>query len=155
MATVGYLHQEHTSDPGETVRESLLCQTGVAGAEDELARAAAGLASTSSGAHDNGGDGHSPLDATERYSAALARYESMSAGDFESRLVTTFEEVGLPEPIAQQDSSTLSGGQAARVALAAILLSRFDITCSTSRPTTWTSTDWPAWSRWCTAVPVR
>ena len=52
----------------------------------------------------------------------------MSAGDFESRLVTTFEEVGLPEHVAEQDSSTLSGGQAARVALAAILLSRFDIT---------------------------
>ncbi len=52
----------------------------------------------------------------------------MAAGDFESRLVTTFEEVGLPEHVAEQDSSTLSGGQAARVALAAILLSRFDIT---------------------------
>ncbi len=34
----------------------------------------------------------------------------------------------MPEHVAEQDSDTLSGGQAARVALAAILLSRFDIT---------------------------
>jgi ATPase subunit of ABC transporter with duplicated ATPase domains len=118
-ATVGYLQQEHTSAPGETVRAALLRRTGVAAAEDELAHAAAGLASE---------EPAGVAGAAERYSIALARYESMSAGDFESRLLTTLEEVGLPARIAEQDADTLSGGQTARVALAAILLSRFDIT---------------------------
>jgi ATPase subunit of ABC transporter with duplicated ATPase domains len=141
-ATVGYLQQEHSSVPGETVRASLLGRTGVADAEDELARAAAGLAAAAGGGNQDAGGtetggtetggpavaGDRPVDAAERYAIALARYESMSAGDFEARLVTTFEEVGLPEHVAEQDSTTLSGGEAARVALAAILLSRFDIT---------------------------
>jgi ATPase subunit of ABC transporter with duplicated ATPase domains len=133
-ATVGYLQQEHSSVPGETVRGALLRQTGVAAAEDELARAASGLASAAGGdnaetdRNGSGGAVDGPAYAAERYANALARYESMSAGDFESRLVTTFEEVGLAGHVAEQDSSTLSGGQAARVALATILLSRFDIT---------------------------
>ena len=129
-ATVGYLQQEHEAAPGETVRAALLRRTGVAAAEDELAQAAAGLGRR--GHHHRAarqrGDSRQTVAAAERYATALARYESMSAGDFESRLITTFEEVGLPEHIAEQDSSTLSGGQTARVALAAILLSRFDIT---------------------------
>jgi ATPase subunit of ABC transporter with duplicated ATPase domains len=123
-ATVGYLQQEHTSTPGETVRAALLRRTGVATAEEELARAAAELATDGAAAV---GEGRR-VDPAERYAVALARYESMSAGDFESRLITTLEEVGLPERIAEQDSDALSGGQAARVALVAVLLSRFDIT---------------------------
>ncbi len=121
-ATVGYLQQEHAAASGETVRVALLRRTGVAAAEDELARAAAGLASEAPAT-----SGVPKADPAERYAIALARYESMSAGDFESRLLTTLEEVGLPARIAGQDSDTLSGGQTARVALAAILLSRFDI----------------------------
>ena len=34
-------------------------------------------------------------EADDRYAAALARYESISAGDFEARLVTTLGQVGL------------------------------------------------------------
>ena len=136
-ATVGYLQQEHTLAPAETVRGALLRRTGAAAAEEELALAAEGLASdgTADGAAQLATKGPvrraastKRVDAAERYATALARYESMSAGDFESRLITTLEEVGLPEHVAEQDSGTLSGGQAARVALAAILLSRFDIT---------------------------
>ncbi len=114
-ATVGYLQQEHAAKAGETVHEALLRRTGVAAAEEELTRAARDL-------------GANTTEADERYALALSRYESMSAGDFDARLLTTFEQVGLHPRIARQDASTLSGGQAARVALAAIVLSRFDIT---------------------------
>ncbi len=114
-ATVGYLSQEHASVGEGTVRDALLRRTGVAVAEDALAAAAAGLASGDPGADD-------------RYVTALSRYESISAGDFEARLVTTLERVGLLSDAGDQPVDTLSGGQEARVALAAVLLSRFDIT---------------------------
>jgi len=125
VATVGYLHQEHSAIAGESVFDALRRRTGVASAEEELSAAAAGLAG---GDEPDGNGTRGDVDPVERYAVALARYESMSAGDFESRLLTTFEEVGLPDHITAQDANTLSGGQAARVALAAILLARFDIT---------------------------
>ncbi len=114
-ATVGYLSQEHAPAGDETVEAALTRRTGVAGAEAELAAAASGLASGGS-------------EAEERYALALERYETVSAGDFEARLVSACAQVGLPEGIAAQPVATLSGGQAAKVALAAIVLARFDIT---------------------------
>ncbi len=114
-ATVGYLGQEHARNGDETVREALTRRAGVAAVEDELAAAATDLAT--------GGP-----DADDRYAAALARYESTSAGDFEARVVSACAQVGLPAHVAAQPVSTLSGGQEARVALAAILLARFDVT---------------------------
>ena len=114
-ATVGYLSQEHARDGDETVRSALTRRAGVTAVEDELAAAASSLAT--------GGP-----EADDRYAAALARYEATSAGDFEARLVSASSQVGLPTEVVEQPVSTLSGGQEARVALAAILLSRFDIT---------------------------
>ncbi len=112
-ATVGYLSQEHAPAGVETVRGALYRRTGIAAAEADLSAAAAAL-------------GAGEAQADDRYAAALARYESISAGDFEARLVTTLGQVGLPVPLAEQPVATLSGGQAGRVALAAILLARFD-----------------------------
>ena len=123
-ATVGYLNQEHAHDGDETVRAALYRRTGTAAAEAELTGAAIALG-------DAPGDdrsGAAARAAEERYAAALARYESLSAGDFEARLVTTLEQVGLPAELAGQPAATLSGGQVARVALAAIVLARFDLT---------------------------
>jgi ATPase subunit of ABC transporter with duplicated ATPase domains len=114
-ATVGYLSQEHAPTGDETVQAALYRRTGVAVAEADLASAAAAL-------------GAGATQADDRYATALARYESISAGDFEARLVTTLEQVGLPAGLAAQPAATLSGGQAARVALAAMLLARFDVT---------------------------
>jgi ATPase subunit of ABC transporter with duplicated ATPase domains len=114
-ATVGYLSQEHALVPGETVRELLLRRTGLTEAEAELGAAASRLGSDRAGAED-------------RYASALARYESLAAGDFEARLTTTLDQVGLSVESADLLTSALSGGQRARVALAAILLARFDIT---------------------------
>ncbi len=113
-ATVGYLAQEHATRPGESVRAALYRRTGVAAAEAELAGAAADLGSAMPGSDD-------------RYSLALARYESLSAGDFEARMNATLVELGM-EGLAGREVDTLSGGQAARVALAAIVLARFDLT---------------------------
>ena len=114
-ATVGYLSQEHARDGDETVGASLTRRTGVAGVEKELAAAASGLA------------GGGPA-AEERYDVALERYEALSAGDFEARLITACAQVALPPDIVTQPVSTLSGGQEAKVALAAMLLARFDLT---------------------------
>ncbi|HEY1444584.1 MAG TPA: ABC-F family ATP-binding cassette domain-containing protein [Acidimicrobiales bacterium] len=114
-ATVGYLSQEHEHDPRETVRDALYRRTGAAAAEAEMTRAAAALGEARPGAEDD-------------YAGALARYESLGAADFEARLAGVLDQVGLPAEMAARSSGALSGGQEARVALAAILLARFDIT---------------------------
>ena len=87
----------------------------MAGVEKELTAAAAGLVGGGSAAED-------------RYGVALERYEAISAGDFEARLITACAEVALPAEIVARPMSTLSGGQEAKVALAAVLLARFDLT---------------------------
>jgi ATPase subunit of ABC transporter with duplicated ATPase domains len=114
-ATIGYLFQEHARSGDETVCAALTRRAGVAAVETELAEAAAGLAA--------GGEA-----ADDRYAAALDRYDALSAGDFEARLVSACAQVGLRADVGAQPIATLSGGQEARVALAAILLSRFDLT---------------------------
>jgi ATPase subunit of ABC transporter with duplicated ATPase domains len=114
-ATVGYLAQEHDAVGDESVRQLLLRRTGIAGAETELTDAAAGLGS--GGPH-----------ADDRYAIALARYEALAAGDVEARLSSTLSELGLGADLADRAVATLSGGQEAKVALAALMLSRFDIT---------------------------
>jgi ATPase subunit of ABC transporter with duplicated ATPase domains len=114
-ATVGYLAQEQQVRPGETVRHSLSRRTGVAAAEEELAEAAAGL-------------GAAGPQAEDRYALALTRYESLAAGAFDARLAVTMADLGLEEGLRDQEVATLSGGQEAKVALAAVVLSRFDLT---------------------------
>jgi ATPase subunit of ABC transporter with duplicated ATPase domains len=114
-ATVGYLAQEKSSRPGESVRHALYRRTGIAAAEADLADAAAGL-------------GAGGPKSEDRYAASLSRYESLAAGDFEARLSTTLAELGLDADLAEREVATLSGGQEARVDLAAIVLSRFDLT---------------------------
>jgi len=114
-ATVGYLAQEHAPGRHETVRQSLFRRTGVAAAEAQLTEAAVAL-------------GSAGPEADDRYALALARYESLSAGDFEGRLATTLAEVGLDGSLAERPVGALSGGQEARVALAALVLARFDLT---------------------------
>jgi ATPase subunit of ABC transporter with duplicated ATPase domains len=114
-ATVGYLAQEQSSLPGETVRQAVNRRTGVAAAEAELADAAAGL-----------GAGR-PSD-IDRYTVALSRYESLAGGDLDARLASALAEVGLGADLADREVATLSGGQEARLALAVVILSRFDLT---------------------------
>ena len=113
-ATVGYLAQEHERRDGETVRDALARRTGVLDAEHELMAAASDLASNS-------------VSANDRYGRALERYESLGADTFDARLATVLAEFELRPELANSETATLSGGQEAKVALAAIELSRFDI----------------------------
>ncbi len=113
--TVGYLAQEHGDRPGETVRQALARRTGGAAAEEELTAAAEALGRGEPGADD-------------RYAAALERFSRLAPADLESRIEAVLEELGLGAALADQATGTLSGGQRARVALAGVVLSRFDIT---------------------------
>jgi len=110
--TVGYLPQEPQARPGESLAAYLGRRTGVTAAEVEMEAAAAALAEA-------GGD--------ERYSAALERYLALGGPDFESRTEAVCDDLGLPADRLAVEVAQLSGGQAARAALAAILLSRFDV----------------------------
>ena len=110
--TAGYLPQEHDRAAGETLLDYLARRTGVAGAQLELEAAASALAA---------GD-----DAEERYAAALDRVVALGGGDLEARAGHAAAELGLPVAL-DRSLASLSGGEAARVALAAILLSRFDV----------------------------
>ena len=62
------------------------------------------------------------------YSAALERYLALGGGDLPARAGAVCAEVGLGRRLGQP-LATLSGGQAARARLAALLLSRFEVLC--------------------------
>jgi ATPase subunit of ABC transporter with duplicated ATPase domains len=113
-ATVGLLAQEPRHREGETVRGHLLRRTGVARAETELLDAAGALERGLPGA-----DG--------RYARALERFVALSEGDIDARIDAVLEDLGLAG-LGETPASELSGGQASKVALAAIVLSRFDVT---------------------------
>ena len=110
--TAGYLPQEHVFPPGESVGGLLARRTGVAAADRDLAAAAEELAAG--------------REAGERYSAALDRFLALGGGDLETRAATVLAELGLPVAL-ERPVEQLSGGEAARLALAAILLSRYDV----------------------------
>ena len=115
--TCGYLPQEHDRGDGETLFEYLARRTGVAAAQRELEQAASALAAGN--------------DADERYAGALDRFVALGGGDLEARAGQVASELGLSElglPVSlDRRLESLSGGEAARVALAAVLLSRFDV----------------------------
>jgi len=116
--TAGYLPQEHDRATGETLLDYLARRTGVAAAQQELEAAASALAA--------GGDAVERGGAEERYAAALDRVLALGGGDLEARAGQAAAELGLPVAL-DRPLASLSGGEAARVALAAILLSRFDV----------------------------
>lgn len=124
-AFVGWLPQEHERIAGETVAAYLGRRTGCTEATATMDAAAAAL-----------GDPDAGDAAADRYSAALDRWLAAGAADLEDRIPAVLADLGL-EP-GTGDSGTdgvgpdslmtaLSGGQVARVGLAALLLSRFDI----------------------------
>lgn len=126
---VGYLSQEPDARPGETLAAYLARRTGVAAASAALDRWTETLASGStpgsgSGSASATGDGRDPL---EGYSEALDRYLALGGDDFEARAASVCADVGLSADRLGVAMGELSGGQAGRAGLAAILLARFDV----------------------------
>ncbi|MGH9101543.1 MAG: ABC-F family ATP-binding cassette domain-containing protein, partial [Acidimicrobiales bacterium] len=58
---------------------------------------------------------------------ALERWTALGAADAGARTEAVTAELGLPAGVLRLPTAALSGGQAARVSLAAVLLARFDI----------------------------
>ena len=112
-AFVGWLPQEHERLAGETVGGYLARRTGAAAATEAMESAAAALGSETPGADD-------------AYAAALDRWLASGAADLEDRAPAVLADLGLDVGL-DAEMAGLSGGQAARAALAALLLSRFDI----------------------------
>ncbi|MGZ8783248.1 MAG: ATP-binding cassette domain-containing protein, partial [Gaiellaceae bacterium] len=105
--TVGYLPQVADRLPGETVLGYLARRTGVAEAEAAVVR-------------------HTAEWDPNAYAEALERFLALGGADLELRARAVCAELGLSVSL-EQETATLSGGEAARAALAAILLSRFDV----------------------------
>lgn len=111
-ATCGYLPQEPDPRPDEDVLAYLARYTGVAKAVADFAAAADGLAAGTA-------------QANAFYDTALAAYLASGAPDFDARALEVTAQIGLDLPL-KQPMASLSGGQAARVGLAALLLGRHD-----------------------------
>jgi len=120
-AFVGWLPQEHERVPGETVSAYIGRRTGCTQATAEMDRTAAALGDAGS---DSGAS--TAVDPADAYATALDRWLASGAADLDERLPVVLAELGQAlDPDALMTS--LSGGQAARVGLAALLLSRFDV----------------------------
>ena len=113
-ATIGCLPQEPERSEHETVLAFLGRRTGVADASAELDAATSALATGEPGADD-------------RYSDALDRWLALGGADLDSRVGPVWAELGLTDRLLDQPMTTLSGGEAARVGLAGLLLARYDV----------------------------
>jgi ATPase subunit of ABC transporter with duplicated ATPase domains len=109
-ATVGHLPQEPERRAGETVRGYVARRTGVDAAQAAMDAAAEELAT--------GGE--------DRYSPALDRWLALGGADLDERTAQLAADVGLAAALDAQ-MTALSGGQAARAGLVALLASRYDV----------------------------
>ncbi|MEO6998095.1 MAG: ABC-F family ATP-binding cassette domain-containing protein [Terracoccus sp.] len=112
-AFIGWLPQEHERVPGESVGDYIARRTGASAATTTMEASAAVLGSDQPGAD-------------EAYAVALDHWLASGAADLDDRTPAVLGELGLtvgPDALM----TSLSGGQAARAALAALLLSRFDV----------------------------
>ncbi len=112
-AFVGWLPQEHERVAGETVAGYVARRTGAAQATAAMEAAAEDLGSGRPGVDDE-------------YARALDHWLASGAPDLDERIAPVLADLGSdvgPDALM----TSLSGGQAARAALAALLLSRFDV----------------------------
>ena len=114
-AFVGWLPQEHERMPGETVGEYVARRTGAAAATASMEAAAAAL-----------GADEVTRASEDAFAKALDHWQASGAADLDERLPPVLADLGLTVG-ADALMTSLSGGQAARAALAALLLSRFDV----------------------------
>ena len=113
-ATVVRVPQEPDVLPGETLAGYLARHTGVAAATAELDRATAALAAGEPGAD-------------TRYPAALEAWLAVGAADLAERAEAVTARLGLAVDVLARGAGQLSGGQAARLRLAVVLLARADV----------------------------
>src|SRR4051812_16402933 len=111
--TAGYLPQEPDRAPGERLQDYLARRSGVAEADARVHTAAVEMAAEEPGAAD-------------RYTEAFELWLALGGADLEARAETVLRDLGLDVALLDLETTSLSGGQAARASLAAILLSRFD-----------------------------
>ena len=120
-AFVGWLPQEHERVPGETVAAYIARRTGCTDATLAMEATAAALAEP---------DQTVNADPAVAYSAALDHWLATGAADLDERLPAVLADLGIDSDAVRPESTpmtALSGGQAARVGLAALMVSRFDI----------------------------
>ncbi|MBD7918703.1 ABC-F family ATP-binding cassette domain-containing protein [Cellulomonas sp. Sa3CUA2] len=112
-AQVGYLVQEVERRADESVRAYLERRTGVHDAQRAMDAASDALAADEP-------------DAADEFTRALERWMALGGADLDTRLDVVAADLGLAVDL-DLPMTALSGGQAARVGLAALLLSRFDL----------------------------
>jgi ATPase subunit of ABC transporter with duplicated ATPase domains len=112
-ASVGFLSQEPERLIGETVHAFLMRRTGVAAADAAMQQAAHDMAEGQAGADD-------------RYTDTLEHWLGLGGADFEERTASVLADLGLDVDLSLP-TTALSGGQAARAGLAALILSRYDV----------------------------
>ncbi|MGO1230861.1 ABC-F family ATP-binding cassette domain-containing protein [Glutamicibacter arilaitensis] len=111
-AFIGWMPQEHDRVPGETITAYLARRTGCAAATTAMESTAEDLGGSKPGADD-------------AYAAAFDHWMASGAMDLDDRIPEVLAKLGFTLPV-DTEMTALSGGQVARVALAALLLSRFD-----------------------------
>ena len=116
-ASVGYLAQTRERPAGDSVEAYLRERAGLVAAEAALEAAGRALA-----------EGDMSSEAQDHYAQALERLTHLGPDDFEDRAVKALVELGGPASLMGAPAAALSGGEMARVGLAALMLSRFDIT---------------------------
>lgn len=109
-ATIGYLAQEPERLPGETILDFLGRRTGVGDAERVMNAAAEALGESE----------------TDDYTPALERWLALGGADLAERAEKVVADLALHAGL-DTPMTGLSGGQAARAGLAALLLSRYDV----------------------------
>jgi ATPase subunit of ABC transporter with duplicated ATPase domains len=112
-AVVGYLAQELDRRADQSVQDFLARRTGVTRAQQELDAATEALSREEAGADDV-------------YAAAFDRWLNLGGADLEERAEKVNGILGLSVPL-DRPLAGLSGGQMARVNLASLLLSRYDV----------------------------
>lgn len=119
-ATIGLLGQELDPMEGETVRQWIERRIGIAAASAELERTTAALADPV----DTAGTAVDPADA---YDTALQMWLGLGAATLDERLPPALADLGFDPERADDPAEVMSGGERARVGLAALTLAEFDI----------------------------
>ncbi len=112
------LDQERESSEGETVVEYLARRVGVADAERSLAEATHAIADPAAA---------SASDVADAYDRALQRWLRLGVADFEARAAEVLDDLGFPDSWLGKPVADCSGGERARVGLAAVQLLTSDV----------------------------